>query len=425
MNLKFYLKEPSEKTSQIYARLSGTKAEVTKYGASLSKRVKVYLPLFVKTEFWDQKLQRVKQLRKYPDCYYINDVLAKVEMVVKQVYQKAVLDGRNLATVDFKDEILTSLGGQSADDMSVVDLFEQFISDCENGVRLKEDGSKLEEESIRAYKNGQGVYKAYEGYIGMPLLGKSIGDDFPVRYEQFCKEKGFSHNYRVTMVKRLKAVLNYFNKDGKYDQALKNVKNIKANYEQSDTIALTKDEIQAIYDLDLSGDPYLDKIRDCFIAEYCTLTRYSDAARIKELNLKDSLIKIVTKKTKATVEIPYHWMLKEIIQKYGEVPKPPVSQYYNRAIKEVVRKAGITANEEIKVKKGGHTYTEVHPRYSLVSSHTARRSAATNMVLDGIPWDKIMPLTGHSSRETFAVYIRVNKTQNALDLAKHSFFTGK
>lgn len=61
----------------------------------------------------------------------------------------------------------------------------------------------------------------------------------------------------------------------------------------------------------------------------------------------------------------------------------------------------------------------------LVSSHTARRSFATNMKLAGVETAKIMLFTGHKAQEAFFRYIRIGKLENAKELSSHPFFLKK
>jgi integrase len=59
----------------------------------------------------------------------------------------------------------------------------------------------------------------------------------------------------------------------------------------------------------------------------------------------------------------------------------------------------------------------------MISSHTARRSAATNMYLTG-RWKtfQIMAITGHTTEESFFRYIKVSKTDVAKQMAGDSYF---
>lgn len=64
----------------------------------------------------------------------------------------------------------------------------------------------------------------------------------------------------------------------------------------------------------------------------------------------------------------------------------------------------------------------VYKKHQLISSHTARRTGATNMYLAGIPIFNIMLITGHKSVKTFLEYIRITLEENALILSNHPFF---
>ena len=62
------------------------------------------------------------------------------------------------------------------------------------------------------------------------------------------------------------------------------------------------------------------------------------------------------------------------------------------------------------------------PKYQLVSSHTARRSFATNAYKSGVPTIAIMKITGHTKESTFLKYIKVSAQENADMLSRHPFF---
>jgi integrase len=66
--------------------------------------------------------------------------------------------------------------------------------------------------------------------------------------------------------------------------------------------------------------------------------------------------------------------------------------------------------------------TETKKRWELVTSHTARRSFATQMILLGFQPSEIMPITGHSSLTEFMKYIRIDREQSAKEMAQHPFF---
>ncbi|BDW92732.1 hypothetical protein MACH07_15640 [Flagellimonas marinaquae] len=63
------------------------------------------------------------------------------------------------------------------------------------------------------------------------------------------------------------------------------------------------------------------------------------------------------------------------------------------------------------------------PKYELVTTHTARRSFATNLYLADVPSISIMKITGHKTERSFLHYIKISQEQNADKLLNHPFFS--
>ncbi len=57
--------------------------------------------------------------------------------------------------------------------------------------------------------------------------------------------------------------------------------------------------------------------------------------------------------------------------------------------------------------------------FDLLSSHTARRSFATNYYLLGFPTIDLMKITGHRTERSFLKYIKVSKLDTAKRLSEH------
>ena len=69
--------------------------------------------------------------------------------------------------------------------------------------------------------------------------------------------------------------------------------------------------------------------------------------------------------------------------------------------------------------EGGQTIAKTCPKHELVTTHTARRSFATNQYLAGFPTISIMNITGHRTEKAFMKYIKVTPRQHAEALKKH------
>jgi integrase len=122
------------------------------------------------------------------------------------------------------------------------------------------------------------------------------------------------------------------------------------------------------------------------------------------------------------VIIPVHWVIKEIIDKGFDWEKKVYDTKINKAIKPICMMAGIKNNVSVSRTEGGKLITTTHQKWELVTTHTARRSAATNMFKSGIPSLSIMMITGHRTEKSFLKYIKISQEENAEILSTHKFF---
>jgi integrase len=97
----------------------------------------------------------------------------------------------------------------------------------------------------------------------------------------------------------------------------------------------------------------------------------------------------------------------------NKLPKTISEQVFNRYIKEAAMAAGMTET--------GRLLNE--PKAALnecITSHTARRSFATNYYLDGFPTMDLMKITGHKTEKAFLRYIKISKLDAAKRMAEHN-----
>ncbi|MDB4303908.1 site-specific integrase, partial [Desulfosarcina sp.] len=156
--------------------------------------------------------------------------------------------------------------------------------------------------------------------------------------------------------------------------------------------------------------------------------RYGDYYNINTYgirkNERGSFLHVATQKTREPVVIPANWMLLEILDKYdGNVPKPYSNQEMNRDLKVIGEDAGIKEKVGLSITKGGMRVDSVNNKYDLISTHTARRSFATNAYLAGVPTLSIMKITGHRTEKSFLRYIKMSQEDNANKLIEHPYFS--
>lgn len=251
---------------------------------------------------------------------------------------------------------------------------------------------------------------------------KDIDSAWFFKLNQRMNEAGYSVNYKATIVARLKTVMSEGFKL-KYHANL-DYQTFKKVQEPVDTVYLSQAEVDALWNLDLPLS-IERKARDLFIIGVYTASRYSDYSRLRLDDIEGGMIRFVQKKTSGSVVIPAAPRVIEVLERNGGAAPVISQQQYNKNIKVVCRKAGMTGTVLVTRSSGLRHITERKHKWELVSSHTARRTGATLLYMSGVPLRQCMLITGHTTEATFMKYIRVTKEENADLLASNPFFNAK
>ena len=172
-----------------------------------------------------------------------------------------------------------------------------------------------------------------------------------------------------------------------------------------------------IYNLQLSTSQ--EKLRDIFIIACYVGARHSDWDQIQKENIivegEKRMLRIKQTKTSETIHIPIHSAVGAIMAKYdGDLPKVITNQKFNEALKTICKKAELG-----KVKLGKETVD----KWEYVSTHTARRSFATNAYLSrAMDVYQIMKCTGHRTEASFLRYLKLDGKDFAMQAADSKFF---
>jgi integrase len=201
--------------------------------------------------------------------------------------------------------------------------------------------------------------------------------------------------------------------------------------EESDSIYLTEKELNDIYSFDFSENKRLEKVRDLFIVGSWTGLRFSDFTKLSEDHIKEDFLEIETQKTGEKVVIPIHSIVKDIFKKYKNeiglcLPQPISNAKMNEYLKEIgkeitAKNKDISLNQDVitTITRGGKKVSTRDKKYDLITTHTARRSFASNLFLDGVPALTIMKITGHKTERAFLKYIKITLNENAKILQMH------
>jgi len=168
----------------------------------------------------------------------------------------------------------------------------------------------------------------------------------------------------------------------------------------------------------------LERVRDIFIIGSETGLRFSDLSKLNKENITpENTIRIKTEKVGKTIEAPITPKVRQIFEKYNyQLPKIPTNKNFNDYIKMVASRAGINEPVTIERSKGVFVIGQTVEKNELTTSHTARRSFATNAFLAGVPSISIMKITGHKTEASFMKYLKMSAKDNAIKMQSHPFF---
>lgn len=284
-------------------------------------------------------------------------------------------------------------------------------------INLKKQGRHF-----NAFHNLLEHFLNFQKYIKRTFSTKDIGREEIMDFVEYLYiEKGLKTSTIQAMVIKLKyllgkAYLNGWAVDDSYTDAT-----VREN--ESTHIYLKEKEIARLYYYN-GLTKKQEEIRDLFIMGCMTGQRYSDYSRISTDNIKGDNICILQKKTKNKAVVPITDYVREIFAKYeGHLPKARSIQYFNKSIKLICRKAGLTDFVTYEEDRGGEIVMVKKEKCDMISSHTARRTFITNTIRDKVPENMIMKLTGHKSSACFVRYNRMTLEENARALSGNGYLS--
>jgi len=339
----------------------------------------------------------------------LNTAIDKNEIITADWLQTQLNKIQNRET---KTEINTNL---------FLNYFQIYIDRLPNKVNNK--GYKgVSERTISKLKAVKKLMTEFETTRKKKILIKDIEHNFQNELIEYLSLKKYSANYIGSIIKTIKTVC----LDAKINEieTSPNLDRVKSFKETIDIITLSFKELNTINKTALKTD-YLDNARDWFIIGCYIGQRVSDLLKLTAENIvtigQQEFIELTQIKTKKKIVIPIHPIVKDILNKRnGEFPRNISDQKFNKYIKEVAKISGITEvikgnliNAETNRKEKGQ-----FEKWQLITSHTCRRSFATNYYGD-IPTPLLISITGHSTETQFLEYIGKTSTEQAIQLAEY------
>jgi integrase len=296
-----------------------------------------------------------------------------------------------------------------------LDFLDNYIEDSKTRVNHK-TGKIISPRTIQNYTTTLRRLQEFESKKGYKLRTSEINLQFHKEFVSYLKNDG---KYSNTLIEKYISQIKGFVKEAKikgYDTSPE-IESKNFTFSRDETLAtyLNIKEINEIFDLDLTDSPELIDSRDMLIFGVWTGLRVGDLTRIADLNISDNRIRILeTEKNNATVEIPIHPQVKEILkQRKNKLPEL-TSQKFNLDVKKICQKAKIneTLIGSIKNPDTNRKEKDYYKKYQLISTHTCRRSFVSNHY--GKIDDKtIMAITTHKSYTQYMKYVKTTLSEHA------------
>ena len=391
-------------------------------------------PFSIPVTVWDKKNKCCKIKGSIQEKEYyttINTQIKEIKVAVMQIVNECNAKHCNVTSALLSEEQIynkikhiesfTDVPEPTRDSL-LVPYWEQFINRAKKG-EVNHHGKLYKKTAIVSYQKCLNAFYVFERDMKHHYSFNDITLAFYDTYVGYMTSHGKRLNTIGERIKNLKALMHRSNMEGLHSNLAFN--HFTKPEEDVDNVALTEDELKLLFDYKFpyDNDP-LEKYRDVFLVGCYTGLRRSDYDKIRKENFRttpkdgNKVLVVKTEKTGKEVVIPFIWEeLEVILEKYNYTIPHFSDQKYNKNIKTVCLQAGI--NTPVIMTSGKYKRDEPYEKWELVSSHTARRSACTNMVLRGIPRTQVMKISGHTKEATFNRYIKISGDENADSIMKH------
>ena len=377
--------------------------------------------IFVDLNYWSSKTNKVKQNTPVEIKKHIEETIQKMSEFIMNSFMRDFPIGEiiNAKWISKQvDKFYMKPDSNVDPNFYFVPFIKNYIEVSKNRVNPR-TGKIISESTLKTYRTTVARIIALEDSLDIKFKIKDIGLDFHSKYTSYAKEQ----EYGNTVIEKDISIIKAFIKAAK-------IKGLETNVEvESNQFSFIRDktidtfldysEIELVYNLDLSDNLELDNVRYLFIVGLWTGLRISDLKRINTFDFSTENIRILeTEKTNIYVEIPIHEHLKSILIKRNGLLPQMSDQHFNRKVKDVCEKAGITKVilGNLKDSKINRKVKDFYPKYKLISSHTCRRSFISNHY-GKIPDKTLMSISAHKSVAQFLSYVKTSSEDQAKELS--------
>ena len=340
----------------------------------------------------------------------LRDIIKSIKLVTDRLLMDNVILDAEKVMDKLKDSKTTTTKKTEPTNI-LFDFIDQYLEDNK---ATREPGS------LSVYKSMKNHLNAYQDQTKKKVTFEKIDYSFFKSFQNFLisRKKRIGDDQvpmlnNITIAKQLSTLKTFLN----YAK-LQNIhvsddyKKFKITKDSLEVIALTNDEFESLYHLDLTNNKKLAQVRDIFCWSCTTGFRYSDMKQLKREHIKDDEIVLTVIKTGERLTVPLNPYSIAILAKYKDQrrPLPMISnQKLNDYLKELCKLAGINEKIEIVRSYGIKREAITYPKYELIGAHTGRKTFVCLSLEKGMSAEQVMACTGHKDYQSFKRYLHVTE----------------
>lgn len=424
MNVRYYLRHPQRANVSIKNRSKSDKKDSTTKRAIYALinyggiSVKYYIGESINPKHWNPSTQSARNSSSFPEHPEFNARLDNIRSTINKIFLTYRTERNSDPSREKLKELIDAELKGTASAHSFLSYFQDYIDRTREGARINPRSQKpIRGHVSKGYQTTLTHLNKFALRWHRKLNFDSVDLEFHADFTRFLSGKPLllSANTIGSHFQRIKAVMSEATEKGlNKNQAYKSRHFVK-QVEEVDAIYMSEKELADWRNLDLRKSARLDNVRDLFLIGAFTGLRYSDFSILNPTHIKGGFIRISQTKTGNPVTIPVHPIVKSILDKRdGQLPNSISNQKTNDALKEIgALVKSLKVKETLTRTTGGAKVTQVFEKWQLITTHTARRSFATNEYLAGTPTIMIMAITGHKTEKAFLKYIRVTPEEHA------------
>jgi integrase len=377
--------------------------------------------LFIKPIDWNKE-KDIPIKRATKEYVELDSKLSNLISFVKNKEKEAEIKDTIINSKWFK-EILDEFNGKTPKAVDKEGLSNYLIDHIKKYIELaptkkvkNKEALGLATTTIIKYKTFQSMMENYETHLNKRITFKELNKQF---YNEFIhwllKTKGYSKNYAGKQIDHIKSICKdaeeYCIEVNNYYTKLESFKEENINRY---IVTYTFEEIEIIRNTKMPTE-CLENARKWMILGFEIGQRGSDLLAIDKTKItsvdEDGTIfmDVYQSKTDKWVNVPFlNELAINIVN--NDFPYSISLQKFNEYMKDVVKICGFNEPTEGKKfnKETGRKELDIFPKYELTTSHTLRRSFATNWYLK-MEISEIMEITGHTKETQFREYINVRE----------------